>query len=63
MKERERWIPVSERLPEMDTLVLFYDLANGVIIAELDPKHRLGMRITHWRHLPTPPVQEAENGR
>ena len=88
LKERERWVSVSERLPEADTeeeirsvrvwvwvekwrnrddhdaMRLGYYLRGPLNEWRIDgsPSNWNG-DVTAWRYLPTPPAQEAENGK
>jgi len=68
LRERARWIPVSERLPEDGRSVLLYDrLISGVELATYEKgKWYLGGGsettvenakdiFTYWQHLPEPP--------
>jgi hypothetical protein len=65
----DRWIPVTESLPDADTEVLVYDgvywlasLSNPVI-GEADWITEENVRldhVSHWRHLPDPPSPTAE---
>jgi hypothetical protein len=67
LKDSQRWIPVSERVPEVDELRLKSDpvLAyNGVIWTAIFWKYGTWMddtryenldNITHWMSLPKPP--------
>ena len=68
LEAAQRWIPVSERLPEDGDFVLIWDEMNGVYIAEhskqvpqwaADGYYRHGTSykyITHW--MPLPEVKE-----
>ena len=56
-----RWIPVEERLPE-EEMVLVWSNSNGLHLAYLDSfrqwrdaDHNPGKKITHWMPLPEPP--------
>ena len=65
-----RWIPVTERLPELHTKVLCCGIKGGRFIAELgtwghenhlywDKKNGQGCpTVTHWMPLPEPPKGE-----
>jgi hypothetical protein len=64
LKEAQRWIPVSERLPHEGKTVI---LTNGSVVETGD--HYEGVwflnghavkNITHWRPLPPLPKSEAE---
>ena len=70
-----KWIPVSERMPELDTRVLLYfsdysgHIEDGCIGDEGDgPYHyffdgdSLSHEPTHWMPLPAAPQQEVNNG-
>lgn len=69
--EANRWIPVSERLPETDTphLVVSFHVAPFVTIAHcgFDKNWRMmdGLRIpvNFWRPLPAPPDHIAGAGK
>jgi hypothetical protein len=57
-----RWIPVSERLPEVLSMVLVWSQSNGLHLASLDSYRQWrdadenpGKKITHWMPLPEPP--------
>lgn len=66
----DRWIPVSERLPEVDIMVLAND--NGYVFSAkycINDSHRCGYwyndevedfdghSVTHWKPLPEPPKE------
>ncbi len=64
MSLEPRWIPVQERLPDDDMIVLAAD-ADGLFMGHYDPKTAEwwlvgvvpsgGVEITHWRPLPATP--------
>ena len=66
LEEKQRWIPVSERLPENGIRVLTSDVTGYIstdFIVELDMSfrtfHLQRKLVTHWMPLPQPPeVQE-----
>lgn len=58
-ENKQQWIPVSERLPEPDKMVLCYLTTNSIETGFYDYKQRrwpviIG-RVTHWAPLPQPP--------
>lgn len=64
-----KWIPVTERLPEMHTKVLCCGIRGGRFIAELttwgngnriwDKRNGRGCpEVTHWMPLPEPPKED-----
>ena len=61
---KPRWIPVTERLPDEDTLVLVWRY-NGLpyVSRRTDSTYWLGLGrdsgITHWMPLPAPPKEET----
>lgn len=64
LKAQQRWIPVTERLPEEDTVVLACDSENDMVVAcyykvgfmnNVDLRTESG--ITHWMPLPEPPKE------
>jgi|ERR1035437_2114065 hypothetical protein len=57
LREAERWIPVSERLPEEGQTVIVYISGKGIST----PTYQVGWKWcyetpTHWRPLPPPPT-------
>ncbi len=57
-----RWIPVSERFPCDESMVLVWSQSNGLHLAYIDPwgqwrdaDENPGKKITHWMPLPAPP--------
>lgn len=67
-QDAQKWIPVTERLPDTQVEVLTYSECNGVRSACLlaaDDKtamwylcrtDKLSIAVTHWMELPTPPT-------
>ena len=58
-----RWIPVSERLPAKDLMVLVWSQSDGLHLARLDlwgqwrdADENFGKKITHWMPRPAPPA-------
>lgn len=58
----DEWIPVGERLPDNDAMVLVWSQSNGLHLAYLDSYRQWrdsddnpGKKITHWMPLPRPP--------
>ena len=67
LQERERWIPVTERLPENDEFVFIAKaeawVSKGLYVTERKRWELLShdvVEVTHWRPLPAPP-KEGEN--
>lgn len=70
--ERMRWIPCSERLPEMNdnyNCAYRFGNSNKICVSNLffyatDPNPHFhcegyhGLKVTHWRPLPEPPKEE-----
>ncbi len=57
------WIPVTERLPAKDLMVLVWSQSDGLHLARLDlwgqwrdADENFGKKITHWMPLPAPPT-------
>ena len=57
------WIPVTERCPADELMVLVWSQSNGLHLAYLDSyrqwrdaDHNPGKKITHWMPLPAPPT-------
>jgi hypothetical protein len=71
-KERDRWIPVGERLPEKDAHVLFYEArfrdthlgwyeADESVWRTYDEGNQIDdENVSHWRELPQPPTEKEE---
>lgn len=64
LREKERWIPVSEKLPETYTLVLGYYGARfcGWVKGDgkwycQDSSDAIDEDVTHWKPLPEAPTQ------
>ena len=62
LKSAQRWVPVSERLPEIGIRVLTSDVTGYIstdFIVELDMSlctfHLQRKLVTHWMPLPQPP--------
>lgn len=73
--DEHRWIPVTERLPEVHENVLVIDKAHDIGIGSLEPLWDGTVwvvpfadvddefcMITHWMPLPEPPESEKQNG-
>jgi len=58
LRERTRWIPVSERLPEVIEQVLCY--APHYHSIEIRWTDQLGEAVTHWQPLPVPPEADHD---
>lgn len=56
--ERARWIPVSERLPEVGEEVVAYSSSRGVVVDYYDRGIFGYGDVTHWMPLPKPPKEE-----
>jgi hypothetical protein len=61
--EQCSWIPVAERLPAKDLMVLVWSQSDGLHLARLDlwrqwrdADENFGKKITHWMPLPAPPT-------
>jgi hypothetical protein len=69
LKETQRWIPVEERLPELDEYVITYNQedAHVQVYANFGESFGVGfyedilaqaLPVTHWMPLPEPPESE-----
>jgi len=66
LKEKQRWIPVSEKLPEKANRVFVYMKNNYIIIATYFINSHVWKNdhgsnisnVTHWMVLPVPPEEE-----
>lgn len=62
-EQAQRWIPVIERMPEKDALVLVHTAMDGNHVASFDGEawfcnyggEWLFPNVTHWMPLPEPP--------
>ena len=53
--ERTRWIPCSERLPEVGEEVLVYSRSSGMAVDYYDRGLFGYSGVTHWMPMPEPP--------
>jgi len=68
LEQRERWVPVGDRLPDIGVVVMVA-VSGAVVIAErsADGWYQLGVATmhwleqapTHWRPMPAPPSVEG----
>ena len=77
LREREGWIPVSERLPETDKFVWVYGKHAMQVLAcytdgrfccydaEYDEAWTIDIhdKVTHWMPLPAPPAEKEKQGQ
>lgn len=67
--EVQKWIPVTERLPNPEVEVLVYtndhrigiDKFFGMILDRPAFAKKGINRVTHWQHLPEPPKKAIQN--
>ena len=57
-KEERRWIPVTERLPDIGIEVLVYSEDDGICVDYCDGDSFVCYYVTHWMPLPKPPKGE-----
>ena len=57
-KEERRWIPVTERLPDIGIEVLVYSEDDGICVDCCDGDSFVCYYVTHWMPLPKPPKGE-----
>ena len=59
----QKWIPVTERLPEPFDAVLIFDGTDNVVTSAYMTRHKewVGIRmrnnVTHWMPIPEPPKE------
>ena len=56
--EQTRWIPCSERMPEVGEEVVAYSSSRGVVVDYYDRGIFGYGDVTHWMPLPKPPEEE-----
>lgn len=56
-KEERRWIPVTERLPDIGIEVLVYSEDDGICVDYCDGDSFVCYYVTHWMPLPKPPKE------
>lgn len=61
-QEERRWIPVTDRFPEVGKDVLVYSEYDGVSIDYHGGDSFGYALVTHWMPLPEPPKEGANNG-
>lgn len=54
-RSKPKWIPVTERLPELNANVLVYSAHSGLI--RIDANIWFDRNATHWMPLPQPPKE------
>lgn len=57
-QEERRWIPVTERLPDVGIEVLIYSEDDGVCVDYYGGDSFGYYNVTHWMPLPEPPKEE-----
>ena len=56
-QEERRWIPVTERLPDVGTEVLVYSEDDGICVDYYGGDSFGYYDVTHWMPLPEPPKE------
>lgn len=59
-QEERRWIPVTERLPDIGIEVLVYSEDDGICVDYYDGASFGYYGVTHWMPLPEPPKGETK---
>ena len=59
-QEQRRWIPVTERLPDIGIEVLVYSEDDGICMDYYGGDSFGYYDVTHWMPLPEPPKEESE---
>lgn len=68
IEDKRKWIPVTERLPDVEEVVLCFCRANIFFVLSWDGYHwhegadryYMSSFVTHWMPLPQPPESEGE---
>lgn len=58
-QEERRWIPVTERLPDIGIEVLVYSEDDGICVDYYDGDSFCYYGVTHWMPLPEPPKEDS----
>ena len=65
MEAKNKWIPVSERLPERGQKVIIYtgNIQKPTVLAYQfwNPKYDTWAHVTHWMPLPSPPEEKDDS--
>ena len=59
-QEQRRWIPVTDRLPEIGIVVLVYSEDDGICVDYYGGDSFGYYDVTHWMPLPEPPKEGRE---
>lgn len=61
-QEKHRWIPVTERMPDVGVEVLVYSEIIGICVDYYDGDTVGYFDVTHWTPLPEPPEAALKGG-